>query len=124
MPKKKDEQASKKQDVFMITLTKMELVHLRDLFSIVLPPDAKRTVSQALAEVENRTMNESMLWSKISDACVMANLPVGDAAPDYVVSASAAPPLSVFQLASEPEAVESPSVDLFAAADVASAEDD
>ena len=92
----------KRQEVVKLTLTKVELVHLRDMLSIVLPPDAKKTVSQALAEAENRTMNESKLWGKITDACSEVGLPVGDAAPDYVVAPLAAPPLGVFQLAADP----------------------
>lgn len=102
----KEKQKVKKQKVFTLTLTKMELVHLRDLFSVVLPPDAKKTMSQSLAEVENRTMNETMLWNKIVELCTSAKLPVGDEAPDYVVAPSAAPPLSVFQMTSDPNEVD------------------
>lgn len=108
----KEKQKDKKQEVHTLTLTRTELVHLRDLFSVVLPPDAKKTLSQALAEAENRTMNESILWNKIVDVCTAAKLPVGDAAPDYVVAPTAAPPLSVFQLSSDPDEDSGPGITL------------
>lgn len=92
----------KKRKTYDLRLTKFELLHLRDLFSILLPPDAKQTMSQALAELENRTLIETMLWKKIFQACQDAGLPTGDDAPDYVAAPASPPPISVFQLSSEP----------------------
>lgn len=95
----------KKRKTYDLRLTKFELLHLRDLFSVVLPPEGKKTLSQALAELENRSMIESLLWNKISNVCQQAELPVDQDAPDYVVAPAAPPPLTVFQLASEPDLV-------------------
>lgn len=92
----------KKRKTFEIRLTKFELLHLRDLFSVLLPPDAKQTMSQALAELENRTLIETILWKKIANACIEADLPMDDDAPDYVVAPASPPPISVFQLSSDP----------------------
>jgi hypothetical protein len=92
----------KKRKTYELRLTKFELLHLRDVLSVALPPDAKKTLSQALAELENRLLVESTLWNKLVDACEEADLPVGDEAPDYVIAPNAPPSLSVFQLASEP----------------------
>lgn len=93
----------KKRKTYDLRLTKFELLHLRDLFGVVLPPEGKKTLSQSLAELENRSMIESMLWNKISTVCEQADLPVGQDAPDYVVAPASPPPMAVFQLANEPE---------------------
>ena len=92
----------KKRKTYDLRLTKFELLHLRDMFGIVLPPEASKTMSQALAELEGRTLVESLLWKKISEAAEAAGLPVGDDAPDYVVALSGTPSLSVFQVTSDP----------------------
>ena len=47
-------------------------------------------------------MVETMLWNKIAKVCKEADVPLDESAPDYVVAPTAAPPMSVFQLASEP----------------------
>jgi hypothetical protein len=92
----------KRRKTYDLRLTKFELLHLRDLFGILLPPDAKQTMSQALAELENRSLVETMLWKKIAIACESADLPMGDDAPDYVAAPASPPPISVFQLSSDP----------------------
>lgn len=97
------EKSLQKRKTFQLRLTKFELLHIRDMFSIVTPPEVNRTVSQHLAEVENRVLVESMLWKKISNLCEEADLPIGDDAPDFVVAPTAAPPIGVFRLASEPQ---------------------
>ena len=96
----------KKRKTYDLRLTKFELLHLRDLFSILLPPDAKQTMSQALAELENRSLIETMLWKKVFQACLDAGLPTGDSAPDYVAAPASPPPSSVFQLSSDPDGEE------------------
>lgn len=93
----------KKKKTYSLRLTKFEILHVRDLMSILLPPDAKQTLSQALAASENRQMVESVLWRKIVDACKDAELPVGDDAPDYIVAPVSSPQIGVFQLAQEPD---------------------
>lgn len=93
----------KKHKTFSLKLNRYELLHLRDLFSIVLPPEGKQTVSSALAALENRTLVEALLWQKLSRSCEKAKLPVGEAAPDYVVAPVASPQLGIFQIAHEQE---------------------
>lgn len=92
----------KKRKTYNVRLSKFELLHLRDLFSIVLPPQANVTISQSLAQAEDRTHIEHILWNKISSLCVEADLPLGDEAPDYIIAPTAPPTLGVFQVASEP----------------------
>jgi len=92
----------KRHKTHVLRLTKFELLHLRDLFSILLPPDTKKTMSQALADLENRTLVESVLWNKVQRACVDAGLPMEDEAPDYIVAPVSTPEIGVFQLAHEP----------------------
>lgn len=92
----------KKRKTFRLRLTKFELVHLRDLFSVSLPLDLKKTVSQALAESEERVFVETRLWLKIVEACKEARVPLDDDAPDFICAAASAPPIGVFKLAQEP----------------------
>ena len=95
----------KHRKTYEIRFTKFELLHLRDLFSISLPPEGKQTISNALATLENRQMIESHLWKKIAEACEKISLPTGDDAPDYVIAPTGIAPLGVFQLASEPSSL-------------------
>lgn len=92
----------KRQNVFNLKLTKFELLHLRDLMGILLPPDGSQTLSQALASAEDRSLIESMLWEKLSKLCNEANLPLDEDAPDYIISAIAPAPLGVFQVNHDP----------------------
>jgi hypothetical protein len=88
----------KKRKTFDLRLTRMEIAHLRDLFSIVLPPDIKKSLSQHLAELEDRSFIEDRLWDKISELCVSADVPLNEEAPDYIVAPAGPPPMSVFHL--------------------------
>lgn len=92
----------KKRKLHSVRLTKYELLHLRDLFSVLLPPEGTQTLSQALAALEGRTLIESLLWRKVSAACEAVEIPTGDEAPDFVIAPSASPPLALFQLSSDP----------------------
>jgi hypothetical protein len=92
----------KHRKTYQVRFTKFELLHLRDLMSITLPPEGTQTVSGALAAVENRQLIENTLWKKVSDACKEVGLPTGEDAPDYVVAPSGMTPLGVFQLSSDP----------------------
>lgn len=92
----------KHKKTYEIRFTKYELLHLRDLMSVSLPPDGKQTVSETLASLENRTTVESSLWEKLTTACAQVGLPVGDDAPDYIIAPTGIAPMGVFQLASEP----------------------
>ena len=99
----KSEDKIKKRKTYDLRLTKYELLHLRDLFGVVLPPEASKTLSQALAELEGRPLVESKLWSKIALLVEAAGLPAGDDAPDFVVAPVTTPPISVFQITSDPD---------------------
>jgi hypothetical protein len=88
----------KRQAVFSLQLTRFELLHLRDLMGILLPPDGSQTLSQALASVEERSLIESMLWEKLSKLCSEADLPLDAAAPDYIIAPVSPPPLGDFQV--------------------------
>ena len=89
------------QPTWELRLTQLELLHLRDLFSILLPPEGKQTVSSALAEAEERGIIEARLWSKVSTACKSAKIPLDDGAPDFVVMMAGAPQLGIFKVNSE-----------------------
>lgn len=97
----------KRKKTANITLTKYELLHLRDLMSVSLPNDGAQTVSTYLANIENRQLIEAMLWNKIFVACKEVDLPTGDEAPDYIVSPVGLTPLGVFQISSEPAGMSS-----------------
>lgn len=99
----KNSPKKKQRKTYDLRLTKFELVHIRDMFSVVLPPELTKTLSQSLCEVEERQSDEASLWKKIVELCLEANIPVGDDAPSYVVAPAASPPLSVFQLVTEEE---------------------
>lgn len=92
----------KKRKTYTLKLTKFELLHLRDLFSVSLPPALEVTLSQALATQQERVLVETKLWTKLSAACKEAKVPLGDNAPDFIVAASAAPSIGVFELAHDP----------------------
>lgn len=94
----------RKRKTHPLRLTKLELCHLRDLFSILLANKAEKTVSQALAEAEGRTLIEARLWQRLVDACNEAGLPMDEDAPDFICAAVLSPPpVGIFRVASEPE---------------------
>jgi hypothetical protein len=95
-------QEPRKRKTFTLRLSKFELIHLRDLFSVILATETKQTVSQALAQVEERSLIESRLWQRVVKACKEAGIPLDDDAPDFVVAAAASPPVGVFRLATAP----------------------
>lgn len=88
----------KKRKTYDLRLTRTELAHLRDLFSVVLPPDTKKTLSQHLAETEDRVYVEDKLWSKLADLLSHAEIPYGEEAPDFIIAPTAPPPMGVFPL--------------------------
>jgi hypothetical protein len=83
---------------FNVSLTRMELAHLRDLFSIRLPPDFQETVSESLAALRERPLTESFLWQKLSDVLVKAGVPVNENAPDFTLLPTGPVPVGVFQV--------------------------
>ena len=56
MPAKKTE-TPPPQPTWDLRLTTPELLHLRDLVSVLLPPNGEKTVSQMLAEGEGRQLD-------------------------------------------------------------------
>lgn len=96
--KEQPEPEIKRQASFEISLTRFELLHLRDLMGVLLPPDGSQTLSQVLASTEDRSLIETMLWNKVSKLCIFAGLPVESEAPDYIVAPTAPPPMGVFQI--------------------------
>lgn len=88
----------KRQSAFSLHLTRFELLHLRDLMGVLLPPTGAQTLSQALASAEDRSLIESLLWEKLSKLCVEAEIPVDAEAPDYIIAPISPPPLGVFQI--------------------------
>lgn len=76
----------KKVQTVELVITKEELVHLRDLFSILLPPDGKFTISRSLAYNESRPFIEGTLWTKIHDLCLENDIPVDGEAPDFFLA--------------------------------------
>lgn len=91
----------KSQKVYQMSLTAVELVHLRDLFGVFLPPEGEQTVSSALARVEKRSIAERLLFEKILDLCKAAKLPTQEAAPDFIIGLAANPTLGVFPISSD-----------------------
>lgn len=101
----------RKRKTIPLRLTKLELAHLRDLFSVLLANKAEKTVSQALAEAEGRTLVEARLWQRIAEVCKAARLPMDEDAPDFICAAVLSPPpVGVFRIAQEPDEGENESV--------------
>lgn len=91
--------------LFMLGLNRAELIHLRNLMSIMLPPSGEETVGQQLARNTGLPFAETSLWQKISIACEDAGVAVGDEAPDFALAPSALPVLEVIQVNNIPEGV-------------------
>lgn len=81
----------------LLELSRVELTHLRDLMSILLPT-GDRFVSQALADIENRVYDEHTLWLKIHSLCQVDGIVVDDLAPDFVVETLTPPIMGVMQV--------------------------
>lgn len=92
------EKAVKRIKTFELVLTAEELIHVRDVMSVILPPDGSTRLSESLAAVEKRQMTESKLWGKVVNLCIEAEVPVGDSAPDFFVGMSGPLVLGCFQL--------------------------
>lgn len=101
--KVKEEEKVKKTKLFELKLSKTELIHLRDMLSILFPSADEKTISQALATAEQRTFEESSLWKKIASLCVDAEVPVDDEAPDYAIVPIGHAPMGVFMLGQDEE---------------------
>jgi hypothetical protein len=96
--KKNEKSVVKRQQTYDLNLTKFELLHIRDLMGVLLPPEGETTLSRSLAAAEGRELIESSLWRKVADLCSAADLPLGSEAPDYIVIPISHPKLGVFQV--------------------------
>lgn len=96
-----DESKIKKNKMFSLNVTRVELVHLRDMLSILYPSESKKTISQTLADTESRLYEECILWKKVAFLCEEAELPVGDDSPDYAIIPIGHAPMGVFMLSQE-----------------------
>lgn len=81
-----------------LSLTKDELIFLRDLFSICLPPKLEKTVSQSLSEIDDRSKLEEAFWKKITSSCEEYGIAIEKMAPDFVLTQTAVPELAVFPI--------------------------
>lgn len=97
----KEEDKIKKTKLYELKLSKLELVHLRDMLSILYPTPTEKTISQALAESEDRSFEENALWNKIAFLCSDAKVPIEDEAPDYAIMPVGPAPMGVFMLGQE-----------------------
>jgi hypothetical protein len=84
---------------YSVSLSVDELIHLRDLFSVRLPPTFEHTVSTLLSAKLNKNQMESNLWDKLIELCKKAEIPVGDAAPDFAINLAGLPPMDIFEIA-------------------------
>ncbi len=103
MPVKK----TKRMKLNVLRLTNTELVHLRDLFGVMLPSEGK-SLSTVLSHLEGRVTCESKLWVKIQTALENAGIPVGDEAPDFAVTFAEIPNLTIAPLFVQSEVDEIP----------------
>lgn len=106
----------KKTKLTTVKFSKFELIHLRDLFSLLTPPEMKETISQKLGMLQHRPLIEAKLWQKIVKACEENEIPLGDEAPDFVVSLASTPSIGVYEL-SHDENQEQEEVSLFETGD-------
>ena len=86
-----------------LNLSKEELTHIRDLFSIFLPQEFKLTLSESLATSQNKQKTENTLWKKIYNLCKTNNIPTDKDASDFAVLPLAQPELCVQQVILETE---------------------
>lgn len=95
MSKKKTTQL--KEDEYVLHLSAAELVHLRNLLSVTVPvQDGDQTVSDQLIAISGLQISEDALWSKVVELCKIANVPLGEQAPDYGIFLSEHPVLGIF----------------------------
>lgn len=85
------------QYVYGLELTAPELIHIRDLFSVI-SPDVTKTLSQKLSMANGMGIHEAKLWKKICIACLTAGIPVGAGAPDYLATDISQPKIDIFPL--------------------------
>lgn len=87
-----------KTSSYDLKLTRQELIHLRDLFSVLMPPDGQSTLSEQLAEFKERQNVEHSLWEKIYDLCIKTNISTESKAPDFIVTLTSMPNITIVEL--------------------------
>jgi hypothetical protein len=80
-----------------------ELTHLRDLFSILLPQEFKLTLSESLAQSQDKQKFENVLWKKIYNLCKDNNIVIDKDANDFAVLPISQPQMVVQQVKLEIE---------------------
>lgn len=86
-----------------LSLSRAELVHLRDIMGVCVPSETGQTLSAMLAASEGRETVDASLWEKVSTLCKTAGVHLEDEAPDYVISPVSIPMMSIFRLQSDEE---------------------
>jgi hypothetical protein len=87
-----------KTSSYDLKLTRQELIHLRDLFSVLLPPDGESTLSEQLAAYKDRQTIEHSLWEKIYELCLKTNVSTDSKAPDFIVTLTSMPNITIVEL--------------------------
>lgn len=90
------------QDV-VLSLTKNELAHIRNMMSIVLPPTGEVRLSESLEAASRHRGVDKSLWRKVCKSCEEAGVEVGESAPDFVVGPSEPMSLTVYAIEEEEE---------------------
>ena len=80
-----------------------ELTHLRDLFSVLLPQEFKLTLSESLAQSQDKQKFENVLWKKIYNLCKDNNIVIDKDANDFAVLPISQPQMVVQQVKLEIE---------------------
>lgn len=85
-----------------LELTIEELSHLRDLMSVLVPPHCESTLSEELAKASKTEAVEEKLWQKVYNYCKESQLSVDSDAPDFVISMTQHPELSIYKVDTKP----------------------
>lgn len=92
------------EQTFALELTRDEIVHIRNVLSVVLPPTGETRLSESLIEAsELDEVVDVNLWQKVWNLCEQVGIEVGDDAPDFLVGPCEPTPLAVFQINLEEE---------------------
>jgi len=78
-----------------LKLTSNELVHVRDLFSILMPQNYVLTLSESLATQNDTEKLENKLWTKIYNLCKCNNISIDKDADDFAVMIANQPQLEI-----------------------------
>jgi hypothetical protein len=86
-----------------LSLSRAELVHLRDIMGVCIPSETGQTLSAMLAASEGREAVDASLWEKVSTLCKTIGVHLEDDAPDYVISPISIPMMNIFRLQNDDE---------------------